>query len=164
VRIDYQNTAGLTLAAGAAGTHLLSLSLVDAAGAGVTIAASNTTLAGNRIGLWGNGLTLEPNRGDGVLVQAGADGNTIGIGSVKSFQLSNVISGNLGNGITITGGEGNIVAANYIGTDAGGTIPLGNGGHGIRLTAGAEVNVIGGEATGGNDPTNGQFVRPPRAT
>jgi len=162
VRIDYQNTAGLTLAAGAAGTHLLSLSLVDAAGAGVTIAASNTTLAGNRIGLWGNGLTLEPNRGDGVLVQAGADGNTIGIGSVKSFQLSNVISGNLGNGITITGGEGNIVAANYIGTDAGGTIPLGNGGHGIRLTAGAEVNVIGGEATGGNDPTNGQFVRPPQ--
>jgi len=162
VRIDYQNTAGLTLAAGAAGTHLLSLSLVDAAGAGVTIAASNTTLAGNRIGLWGNGLTLEPNRGDGVLVQAGADGNMIGIGSVKSFQLSNVISGNLGNGITITGGEGNIVAANYIGTDAGGTIPLGNQGHGIWITAGAADNLVGGEATGGNNPTDGEFARPPQ--
>jgi hypothetical protein len=162
VRIDYQNTAGLTLASGAAGSRLLALSLVDAAGAGVTVAASNTTLAGNFIGLWGNGVTLEPNRGDGVAVQTGANGNTIGVASAKSFQLSNVISGNLGNGITIAGGDGNVVAANHIGTDASGRIPLGNGGHGIRLTSGADVNVIGGVATGGNDPTANQFVRPPQ--
>ena len=60
--------------------------------------------------MWGNGVTLEPNRGDGVAVQNGANGNTIGVASVKSFQLSNVISGNLGN----------VVAANYIGTDVSG--------------------------------------------
>lgn len=128
---------------------------------GVTIAASNTALTGNFIGVWGNGVTLEPNRGDGVAVQAAANGNTIGIASVKSFQLSNVISGNLGNGITIAGGDGNTVASNYIGTDASGRIPLGNGGHGIRLTSGADVNLIGGIATGGNDPTADVFVRPP---
>lgn len=162
IRVDFQNTPGLTLATGARFSRIESLSLVDAAGAGVTIAASNTVLAGNRIGLWGNGVTLEPNRGDGVLVQAGAEGNSIGLGAVKSFQLSNVISGNLGNGITISGGEGTIVAANYIGTDVTGQIPLGNRGHGIRLTAGATISVIGGEATGGNDPTGGSFVRPPQ--
>jgi hypothetical protein len=162
VRIDYQNTAGLTIAAGGVGTGVLALSLVDAAGAGVTIAASDTILAGNRIGLWGDGVTVEPNRGDGVLVQAGAHGNAIGVGSEKSFRLSNVISGNLGNGITIAGGDGNVVAANYIGTDATGRIPLGNRGHGIHLTAGAASNLIGGEATGGNDPTAGVFVRPPQ--
>ncbi|MGI9178251.1 MAG: right-handed parallel beta-helix repeat-containing protein [Pirellulales bacterium] len=162
IRVDFQNTPGLMLASDAEFSRIESLSLVDAAGAGVTIAASNTVLAGNRIGLWGNGVTLEPNRGDGVLVQAGAEGNTIGIGAVNSFQLSNVISGNLGNGITISGGEGTIVAANYIGTDATGRIPLGNRGHGIRLTNGATTNMIGGEATGGNDPTGGVFVRPPQ--
>lgn len=162
IRVDFQNTPGLSLATGAGFSRIESLSLVDAAGAGVTIAASHTVLAGNRIGLWGNGVTLEPNRGDGVLVQAGAEGTVIGLGAAKSFQLSNVISGNLGNGITISGGEGTIVAANYIGTDATGRIPLGNRGHGIRLTAGATINVIGGEATGGNDPTGGVFVRPPQ--
>jgi len=162
VRIDYQNTAGLTLASGAAGSGILALSLVDAAGAGVTIAASKTTLAGNFIGLWGNGITLEPNRGDGVSIQPGADDNTIGIGSTTSFRLSNVISGNRGNGITIAGADGTIVAANYIGTDVTGRIPLGNGGHGIRLTAGAANNLIGGDATGGNNPTAGVFVRPPQ--
>jgi hypothetical protein len=162
VRIDYQNTAGLTLASGAAGSGILALSLVDAAGAGVTIAASGTTLAGNFIGLWGNGITLEPNRGDGVSIQPGADDTTVGIGSTTSFRLSNVISGNLGNGITIAGGDGSVVAANYIGTDVTGRIPLGNGGHGIRLTAAASTNLIGGVASGGNDPTGGVFAVPPQ--
>jgi len=162
VRIDFQNTPGLTLAAGSAFSKVRSLSLVDASDAGITIADDFTQITGNRIGVWGNGVTVEPNRGAGVLVQAGADGNAIGIGAVNSFELSNVISGNLGNGVTITGGEGNVVAANYIGTDATGRIPLGNQGHGVWITAGAADNLVGGEATGGNDPTDGEFARPPQ--
>lgn len=163
VQIDFQNTDGLTLAAGANGSQLLGLSLVDAAGAGVTIAASNTTLAGNYIGLWGNGTTVEGNRGDGVLVLAGAYGNFIGVGSTESFALSNVISGNRGNGITINGND-NTVQANYIGTDSSGAVAIGNRGNGIQITDGATNNLIGGVAVTGNKPTPPMpvYVRPPQ--
>jgi hypothetical protein len=157
VRLDFENTDGLMLAVGADGSQILGLSLVDAAGAGVTIAASDTILAGNYIGLWGNGTTVEANRGDGVLVLAGATANFIGINGTESeppesFALSNVISGNRGNGITIEG-DGNTVQANYIGTSSNGDVALGNRGNGIQITAGAAGNFIGGVATGGNKPT-----------
>ncbi|MFM7207400.1 MAG: right-handed parallel beta-helix repeat-containing protein [Planctomycetaceae bacterium] len=162
VRVDFQNTPGLTLASAAAFSRVTSLSLVDAAGAGVTVAADSTEFFGNRIGVWGDGVTVEPNRGDGISIQSGARFTQVGGNAAATFQVSNVISGNLGNGVTIVGGAGNVVAANCIGTDAGGTIPLGNRGHGIWITAGAAENLIGGDATGGNDPTAGVFVRPPQ--
>jgi len=80
------------------------------------------------------------------------------------FQLSNVISGNHGNGVSITGvgATNNHVAMNFIGTDVTGTLRRGNGGNGVVITGGTSDNVIGGEATGGNDPTNAVFVRPPQ--
>ena len=78
------------------------------------------------------------------------------------FQLSNVISGNGGNGIGIYGASGNQIAMNNIGTDASGTIALGNRQNGILVTAGASNNLIGGQATGGNDPTAAVIVRPPQ--
>jgi parallel beta-helix repeat protein len=78
------------------------------------------------------------------------------------FQLSNVISGNGGNGVDLYGANDNRVAMNHIGTDATGTVDLGNGRNGILISAGARRNIIGGEATGGNDPTNGVYVRPPQ--
>jgi hypothetical protein len=77
------------------------------------------------------------------------------------FQLSNVISGNGGNGIGLDGANDNQIAMNYIGTNSAGTVALGNGGNGILVTNGAARNLIGGEATGGNNPTNAVFVRPP---
>ena len=76
------------------------------------------------------------------------------------FQLSNVISGNRGNGIGIYGASGNRIAMNNIGTDATGTLKRGNAKNGILVTGGAAGNLIGGQATGGNDPTGG-VVRPP---
>lgn len=162
VQIDFQNTAGLTVAAGASDVRIESLSLVDAAGAGVTIAGARASLKGNFIGVWGNGLTVEPNRGDGVLIQSTGDSTVIGSNDTTSFALSNLISGNRGNGITIDGASGVTVAANQIGTDASGRIALGNRGHGIRLTNGAADNLVGGRATGGNNPTAGTFARPPQ--
>jgi len=82
----------------------------------------------------------------------------------SGFQLSNVISGNRGAGISITGvgATNNHVAMNFIGTDVTGTLRRGNGGNGVVITSGATGNLIGGEATGGNDPTKGVFVRPPQ--
>ncbi len=79
-----------------------------------------------------------------------------------SFQLSNVISGNLANGIGLYGADDNQIAMNFVGTDATGTLDLGNGENGILITSESTGNLIGGEATGGNDPTNDVFVRPPQ--
>jgi len=80
----------------------------------------------------------------------------------SGFQLSNVISGNSGNGVGIYGSSGNRVAMNNIGTNAAGTIALPNGQNGVLLTQGAARNLIGGQATNGNNPTGGVFVRPPQ--
>lgn len=78
------------------------------------------------------------------------------------FQLSNVISGNRGNGITIAGANDNQVAMNFIGTSFSGTAAVPNQANGILITERARGNMIGGRATGGNDPTDGVFVRPPQ--
>lgn len=82
---------------------------------------------------------------------------TVNIG----FTLSNVISGNGSNGIALYWSDDNQIAQNYIGTDITGMVDLGNGDNGIAITGGAHDNLIGGEATGGNNPTNGIFVVPP---
>jgi trimeric autotransporter adhesin len=83
---------------------------------------------------------------------------TINVG----FTLSNVISGNGGNGITLHKADDNRIAMNYIGTDVAGTLDLGNAGNGILVTKKSTDNIVGGEATGGNSPTNDVFVRPPQ--
>ncbi len=80
-----------------------------------------------------------------------------------AFQFSNVISGNGGNGIELNQRQQQpVIAMNYIGTNAAGTLARANGGNGIWITNGSSGNLIGGEATGGNDPTNSVFVRPPQ--
>lgn len=78
------------------------------------------------------------------------------------FQLSNVISGNGANGISLDSANNNRVAMNNIGTDSTGMLGLANAQNGILVTNGAKNNLIGGDATGGNDPTGGVFVRPPQ--
>lgn len=79
-----------------------------------------------------------------------------------SFQLSNVISGNGLDGISLHNSNDNRIEMNYVGTDVTGAVDLGNGANGILLTQSSTQNLIGGEATGGNDPTNDVFVRPPQ--
>lgn len=79
-----------------------------------------------------------------------------------SFQRSNVISANGGNGIGVYGAVGNHIAMNEIGTDASGMMNRGNAQNGILLAHGAFANLIGGQSTGGNDPTASVFVRPPQ--
>jgi len=77
-----------------------------------------------------------------------------------NFTLSNIISGNCGDGIEIDGSD-NTVAMNNIGTDVSGTVAIGNRGNGILITKGAHGNLIGGTAINGNNPTGGFFARPP---
>jgi hypothetical protein len=166
VTINFQGSRGLDFARGADGSTLSSLSLVRAANAGVTLSASGVTVEGNDIGLLSNGTTVAGNRGDGVRINATSHGDLIGrtdpVTSVNDYQLSNVISGNGGNGIGVYGASGNTIAMNNIGTDSSGTLKLGNAKNGILVTDGASANLIGGQATGGNDPTAEVIVRPPQ--
>src|SRR5262249_10899025 len=85
-------------------------------------------VAGNYIGtdvtaanLIGNGWYATQNQ-SGVNI-SGSDGNRIGTDGdgIGDAEERNIISGNLWNGVSI-GGSDNIVAGNYIGTDATGTL------------------------------------------
>ncbi len=87
-----------------------------------------------------------------------------------AFQKSNVISGNHGNGISLNGSTGNVISMNYIGTDANGSTnkTFGNYQNGIFVTGASGSNLIGGQATGANNPTGTKgtttpvFQRPPQ--
>ena len=87
--------------------------------------------------------------------------------------MSNVISGNVGNGISFHGSSGSTLVDNRIGTNPTGTTAIPNGANGIWLTNSSNGNQIGGTAfvdtsTGAvNDPTGDKgtvtpvFVVPP---
>jgi len=114
---------------------------VHLSGSGVTgqVITANwigTSLTG--YGYLGNGWL----DGDGVLVDSGANANTIG-GSLPANR--NVISANYRYGVQLSGSgtSDNRVMGNYIGLNAGGTSSLGNA-VGVGLNSGAEANIIGG--------------------
>ena len=104
---------------------------------------------GNYIGVDALGTSPLGNIDDGVEIDSGAGGNTIG-GSLAA--ALNVISGNLQSGIAIASGAGsNLVIGNFIGTDRTGTAAgklksganLSNAGNGIQIE-GSSNNTIGG--------------------
>ncbi|HEX4142636.1 MAG TPA: right-handed parallel beta-helix repeat-containing protein [Pirellulales bacterium] len=105
--------------------------------------------------VWGNALLGIVTGGGGSTFSYTANVNT-------AFQLSNVISANGLNGIELNDSSDNDVAMNYVGTNATGTVAFGNSQNGILVTDGSASNLIGGEATGGNDPTNDVYIRPPQ--
>jgi hypothetical protein len=158
VEVNFNNFGGLQFDVGAKGSALRSLALVDASGNGVTLTSvQDMLIVGNFIGLSPDGATAAGNSGDGIELVNSRD-NTIG---GESAQDRNVISANAQQGILVSNSSANVITNNYIGTDVTGTVALGNAGNGILVTAGSARNLIGGEATGGNDPTNDVFVRPP---
>ena len=115
---------------------------------GIALAGAGTSrvvVAGNRIGTDATGMDPLPNT-TGVSI-VGATANTIG-GNVLAAR--NVISGNRGDGIDITGPGGvgaaalNVVEGNYIGTNAAGKAALANGGDGVNINGQATNNTIGG--------------------
>ena len=69
--------------------------------------------------------------------------------------IGNVISGNTGAGIQITGNgtTGNTVQGNVIGTNAAGTADLGNSVYGVRVNA--PNNIIGGTSAGAGNVISG---------
>jgi parallel beta-helix repeat protein len=107
--------------------------------------ADGNTVAGNFIGTDAGGRLALGNHNAGVAVTAA--GNLIG--------ASNVISGNLRDGILLSGGaSGNLVQGNLIGLSAAGTNALPNGFNGISLN-GASSNIIGGTVSAARNVISG---------
>jgi hypothetical protein len=111
------------------------------------------TVAGNLIGTDPTGTVALGNQGAGVVV----DGTSASVG-IPLAGADNVISGNLGPGISIatpdTLADLTSVNNNRIGTDVNGTFALGNQGPGIVVKLGkASVGLpgaLGGNVTSGN--------------
>ncbi|HOY33391.1 MAG TPA: T9SS type A sorting domain-containing protein [Bacteroidales bacterium] len=105
------------------------------------------TVTGNLIGTKANGTEALPNA-IGIVI----DG-------IPRYHIidSNVISGNLQQGITIhaTGTDHNVITNNKIGTDISGQIPVPNGIDGIRIGEGPRNNIIGGTGKGNIIAYNG---------
>jgi hypothetical protein len=110
---------------------------------GILLFGSNNTIQGNTIGLDAAGTAALGNT-YGVYV-ANIGGNIIG-GTAPA--AGNIISGNSGGGIYISGpvSTDNLIEGNDIGTNPSGVVTagLGNGGVGVNFEAGASSNTIGG--------------------
>ncbi len=102
----------------------------DFPGNGISLQGANNRIAGNYIGTDASATSARPNSGHGLSVTAPS--NTIG-GTVPPDR--NVISGNLGDGISFDfpSGGSNLVQGNYIGTDRTGLVAIGNH-NGIMVT------------------------------
>lgn len=106
-------------------------------------------IGGNFIGTDAAGLHAQANVSDGINVDA--PHNTIG-GALGR----NIVSGNLGAGLSIgRGGWANVVVGNYIGVASTGRGALGNGGPGAALHGGASANVIGGATVANRNVISG---------
>ncbi len=115
-------------------------------GMGVSISESDTmsnTVSGNYIGTVVSGTQALGNTGDGVVISAGSQYNTVGGDSEGE---RNVISAN-SRGVMIVGSGtvSNTVSGNYIGTDVAGSSDLGNTFCGIEIASGAQNNSVGGQ-------------------
>jgi hypothetical protein len=116
---------------------------------GIVIMSSNNVVAQNDIGVGVDGITVLPNQGNGVTLITGATGNTIG---TTALSVANVISGNTGDGVSMTGSNvtGNVIVGDYIGLTSNVNMSAGNGGNGVSINDGAFGNTVGA-AKGGQD-------------
>ncbi len=155
-----------TTQTGFSGTPLIELNGTNTGGQpGLMISAGNTTvrgfvinrfaangiylagspgdvITGNYIGTNASGTAAASNGTDGIGVASA--GHTIGGASAAE---RNLVSGNAGNGICITGAAAgsNTVLGNYIGTNAAGTGSIPNGADGLLINE-SPNNIVGGTA------------------
>ncbi|MFK7730260.1 MAG: cadherin-like domain-containing protein [Pseudomonadales bacterium] len=110
----------------------------------VGAASANNIIESNRIGTNANGTAALANGDYGIdLWDGGANNNRIG---GDTLAQRNVISWNAWAGIHISGGSGNIVSGNYIGSNGTGASASNNGG--IDIDGNSSGNQIGGTGPG----------------
>ncbi|MCA9063572.1 MAG: DUF4347 domain-containing protein, partial [Planctomycetaceae bacterium] len=112
-------------------------------GYGLMISGDHHVIEGNFIGLATNGSLVAGNGTGGILLESASD---VTIGG-SAFGKGNVISANIGSGITIqgTGANANRILGNIIGLNASGTVAVGNSADGITVIgAGVTGTQIGG--------------------
>jgi hypothetical protein len=135
-----QEFDGLTLGAGSDGSTITGLDIADFAGAGINVRSNHDTITDNRIGTDPTGSAAGPGNQTGIAISG--SNNTIG-GTEPG--AGNLISGNSGNGISLTADSANnLVLGNLIGTNFSGEAALANAA-GISLSA-SSGNTIGGIA------------------
>lgn len=152
------NSSGVSILAPTAidnvigGTSAGAGNLISGNAAGITINGVGTKIQGNLIGTDVSGTLSVANNGTGVRVQTAATNTLIG-GLTPGAR--NIISGNLGEGVFLSG-PGSKLQGNYIGTDITGMLAVGNVNTGV--VAGNNV-VIGGTEAGARNviAANGAF-------
>jgi len=113
--------------------NLANRNLISGNGVGIQVdSAGQSVVLGNLIGTNAVGTAALAN-GTGVVATT-----AMNLGGLALDQR-NVVSGNSGDGVHVTGGPYSIVQ-NYVGVDVSGNLPLGNGGVGIYCNAGG-VNI-----------------------
>ena len=125
---------GLSLAAGATGSLVRGLSVVNWSQIGIDInGASMTTVQGCMVGVDHLGLTAAPNVVAGIACRGGATDVLIGTDGdgVDDECERNVISGNLGFGVALNNAAA-VISGNFIGVDATGLSAVGNLASGVR--------------------------------
>jgi hypothetical protein len=129
-------------------------SVIKQAGVIIFGGASNSVVQGNYIGTDITGTLALGNGTNGIQI-LGAINNTIGgttptAGNlISGNQLSGVDNVNAVNFFGFTGpSTGNVVQANFIGTDVTGGLALPNQNDGVLIQGGASSNTIGGTAAG----------------
>ncbi|MCK5598370.1 hypothetical protein KAI78_02000 [bacterium] len=142
----YNGPASNTIGGAVAGAR----NIISGNNGGINIYGSgtdNNKVIGNYIGTDVNGTADLGNSNYGVHILEGSKSNFIG--GVESGS-GNVLSGNSGSGINISGTNStdNQVLGNYIGTDADGTGDLGNSQNGVYIYGGAHSNTVGGTISG----------------
>lgn len=147
--------AGVSLLGAGWPVELLGATIAGNVGAGVHIDGwqSNVRILDCGIGVRKSGpaagapdVALANERG--VVVQA-----TSGRVELGTKARGNVISGNTGDGVEISGSTAVTITGNFIGTDRTGDVALGNGAAGVLIGSAAAVRV--GDANGGGNVISG---------
>ena len=112
---------GLSFSPTANASTIRGLKIINFAGAGLRLQSSNDVVQGNVIGESGS-----PN-GQGVAVTG--NNNTIGGSGVSA---SNIITSNIGAGVTVSGGTGDAISHDSIFNNGGAGIALASGGNALQ--------------------------------
>lgn len=139
---------GLTLQDGSEGSVVRGLVVGNFTASGIIIYSDDNAIRCMHVGLAADGFSSMGNGYSGIVVNG--TGNTIG--GLAQIQQRNVVADNNVGGIYV-GGDENLIAGNFVGSNAEGLAAVGNYG---GIYVGGNNNIIGGTAalarnvTGGN--------------